>query len=139
MFMNALIKAISLLPEFNTLKIHSLSSYRILMLDFHECIMSSLIKHTSKITKVYLEKMYDIVDLKIDYTNTMDIESVLRFIVEKINHDCNVHLRLLCFHISAADDEIIQKLNRMINIEKLLLNYIIKRMIDNISIEWIRL
>ncbi|CAF4549079.1 unnamed protein product, partial [Rotaria sp. Silwood2] len=53
-----------------------------------------------------------------------------------IKEDCNDRLCLLCFRIPTVDDEMIRKLKRMINFEKLLFNYTIKRVADFIYIEW---
>ncbi|CAF1035572.1 unnamed protein product [Rotaria sp. Silwood1] len=144
----ALIKAIHLLPELDTLKIHSLSLNQTNVLNFEEFNILYSTNDTCKITKVYFEKMNDIEEFyilltvcpymkyfKVDNINHMDIESVLRFIIQKINYDCNNYIQLLCFRIVTPDNEIIEKLNRMIHIEKLLLTYKIKHLAENIYLE----
>ncbi|CAF3868515.1 unnamed protein product [Rotaria sp. Silwood1] len=65
----------------------------------------------------------------------MDFKFVLRYILKKIKYDCNEHLRLLCFRVPTAD-ETIEKLNRMINLEKLPWNFKIKRIAENLYFEW---
>ena len=55
---------VDLLPELNTLKIHSLSLYEPRMLNSEELITLSSLEDTSKITKVYLEKMNEIEELQ---------------------------------------------------------------------------
>jgi hypothetical protein len=44
--------------------------------------------------------------------------------------------QLLCFHVPAADDQTIKQLNKMIDDEKLLTNYTIKRVLDYIHLQW---
>jgi hypothetical protein len=146
---STLIEAVNLLPELETLKIHSLSLYEPRSLNSEELIILSSIEDTSQITKVYLETMNEIkefdfllelcpymVFLKIDYIKRMDFKFLLRYIVKKIEDDGNDYLRLLCFRIPTADDEMIQKFKRMIRCEKLLFNFTIKRVADNIYLEW---
>jgi hypothetical protein len=144
-----IIKAVSLLPELNTLKIHSLSLYEPRMLNSEELFILSTIEDISKITKVYLEKMYEIKEFdfllelcpymeyyKVNCLKHTDLKFILRYIFKKLKQDDNDYLRLLCFCIPTADDEMIKKLKRMIHFEKLLLNYTIKRVADNIFLEW---
>jgi hypothetical protein len=143
---NVLLETVNLLPELNTLKIHSLSLYKPRMLNEKELIILSSIEDRSQIRKVYLGKMNEIKELdflfelcpymeylKIDYIKHMDFKFVLRYIIK---HDCNGCLHLLCFRIPTADDEMIKKLKSMIHFEKLLFNYTIKRVADNIYVEW---
>ncbi|CAF2902024.1 unnamed protein product, partial [Rotaria sp. Silwood2] len=132
-FIGALIKILNLLPEVNTLKIHSLSLYEPRILNSEELFIFSSTEDTSKITNVYLEKMNEIEEfsflselcpymeyLKVDYIKHMDFKFFLRYIFKKIKEDCNDRLCLLCFRIPTVDDEMIRKLKRMINFEKLL-------------------
>jgi len=67
----------------------------------------------------------------------MTVEYYLRTIIKKINHNCNRYLRLLCFHVSAADEQTIKNFEKMINDEKLLVDYSIKRVLDYIYLQWI--
>ena len=144
-----LIEVVNLLSELDTLKIHSLSLYERRMLNSVELITLSSLEDTSQITKVYLQKMNEIEEfdfllelcpymayLRVDCLKRMDLKFVLRYIFKKIKHHCNEHLRLLCFRIPTADDEMINKLKRMIHFEKLLFNYTVKRIADQIYIEW---
>jgi hypothetical protein len=141
---NVLLKTVYLLPELNTLKIHSLSLYEPRMLNNKEIILSS-IEDTSQITKVYLQKINEIKELdflfelcpymeylKIDYIKHIDFKFILPYIIKHRND----YLHSLCFRIPTADDQIIQKLKRMIHFEKLLFNYTIKRLADNVYVEW---
>ncbi|CAF3162159.1 unnamed protein product [Rotaria sp. Silwood2] len=127
-FIGALIEALNLVPELNTLKIYSLSLYEPRNLSFEEYMILCSIEDISKITKVYLEKMNIIEEFyfllalcpfmtyfKVDSINDMNIESILEKIVEKINRDSNNYLRRLCFYIPMADDRMIQQLRIMID------------------------
>jgi hypothetical protein len=71
-------------------------------------------KDASRITKVYFEHMDDIQTFdflrafcpymeyfRVGSINTMDIQLFLRTILKRNNN----HLRSLCFHLSAADDQ----------------------------------
>jgi hypothetical protein len=142
-FIDILIEIINCLPELNSLKIHSLSLHE------EEIDIFCSTKYTNKITKVYFEEINHIKDiyfimtlcpsmtyLKVNLINNMDIQFYLRNIFKKINHDCIEHLRLLCFRVLAADDEIIKKLDKMIHSKKFIFNYTIKRVCDNIYLQW---
>ncbi|CAF1502734.1 unnamed protein product [Rotaria sordida] len=145
-YVDVLIEIVRLLPELTTLKIHSLSLHKPIMLNFIQLSMN----YTSKVRKVYLLTMNEIEEFsillnlcpfmkyfKVDYTKQMDFKFLLQCILKKIKHDYNEYLRLLCFRVPTADDEMIQKLNRMIDLEKLLWNYKIKRVAENLYIEWL--
>jgi hypothetical protein len=47
-------------------------------------------------------------------------------------------LQLLCFHVPVADDQMIEQLNKMIDKEKLLFDYLIKRVLDFVYLQWNR-
>jgi hypothetical protein len=66
----------------------------------------------------------------------MSITLLLRTILQKIKHEHNEHLRSLCFSALAADDNMIKNLEQWINSEKLLLDYTIKRVLNNIYLQW---
>ncbi|CAF3684822.1 unnamed protein product [Rotaria sp. Silwood1] len=148
-YVNVLSAIISLLQELTTLKIHFLSLYKPIMLDSEELISDLSINHTSKVRKIYLQTMYEIREfsillnacpymeyLKVDYTEKMNFKFVLRYILKKIKYDCNEHLRLLCFRVPTVNDETIEKLNKMINLEKIPWNFKIKRIAENLYFEW---
>jgi hypothetical protein len=56
--------------------------------------------------------------------------------LKKIHHDCNDHFRSLCFRVPAADDQMIKTLQKIIDDAKLLINYRIKRVGDDIYLQW---
>jgi hypothetical protein len=148
LFNSALIEILLLLPELDSLKIFSLTLWPLRYVSVDEVELNSISKK-NQITKVYLEKMFVIEDiyflielcprmiyLKVDSLNNMDMKLFVRLILTKISVKSDCQLRLLSFHIAAADDKVVEKLNEMIISEKLLLDYTIKRILDNIYLEW---
>jgi hypothetical protein len=136
-FTGLLIQIIDLLPDVITLKIHSLACRE----------PANLSKN--KISKVYLHELdnMDQLDflltlcssmnsLRIERLNGIDVQLFLCHILKKIHHDCNDHLRSLCFGVPTADDQMIKTLRKTIDDEKLLINYTIKRVGDDIYLQW---
>jgi len=75
--------------------------------------------------------------LKIHLINiNINIQTFLRYILRKIQNESNIYLRLLYIRVPAIDDKIIDRLITMINSEELLFNYTIKRILDNIYLQW---
>ena len=149
LFMIVLIEMLNLLPHLDSLQISSLLyANPIHMTNEEREVLSSIISQ-NQITKVYLRKMITIDDiyflfelcprmtyLKVDFSNHMDIEVIIPLILKKITTKYNHQLRLLCFRIVAADEKLIEKLKKMIDFEKFLCDYKIKRVFDNIYIQW---
>jgi hypothetical protein len=148
-FIGMLIQITDALPELISLKIHSLLLHEPRKLCAGEVDILRSMKDTSKITDVYLEKVVEIHEvyylmglcpciryLKVGCIDKMDVERFLRNILEKINLKSNAYLRLLCFHIRTADDEVIKKLEQIIHDENLLIDYTIKRELDDIYLKW---
>jgi hypothetical protein len=142
-----LIRTIDLFPELMTLKIHSLSCRQSTDLSAKASVILHSIEVKNKISKVYLEKMknHDELDfllalcpymeyLKIKRLNNTDVQLFLRHIKKKIH--CNDHLRSLCFRVPAADDHLVQTLQKLIDDEKLWIDYTIKRVFDQIYLQW---
>jgi hypothetical protein len=140
---------LAVLTELNSLKIHSIvfDKPRILSIEENDVVHSIL--NGSKITKIYLGKINytdeifvlmkffpNMVYLHVNYIHITDIESCLRSILEEIHHECHKHLRSLCFRVPAIDDQMIQTLEKMMNNEKLLINYTIKRIDEHIYLQW---
>ncbi|CAF3361724.1 unnamed protein product [Rotaria sp. Silwood2] len=145
----ALIQVVNLLPDITTLKIHSLSTDETTELTLKELLILCSIKQTIKITKVYLEEIDDVKELDFLFTlcpymeyfnvrciNMMDVQSFLRTIFKKIKQNNNNHLRLLCFPVRTADEQIVENIERMINYEKLLSNFTVKRTPDTAYLRW---
>ncbi|CAF0869307.1 unnamed protein product [Rotaria sordida] len=148
LFNGALIEILYLLPELNSLQISSVSLSHRRYLSIDEVELDSISKK-NQITKVCLDKMFAIEEiyflielcphtthLKVDFINNMNVELFVRLILTKIVKKSNYQLRLLSFHVAAADDEIIEKLNKTIDYEKLLLDYKIIRILEHIYLQW---
>jgi hypothetical protein len=145
-FNGTLRKAVNLLPDLMTLDICSLSFEESKELCEEEVSRES----TSQITKVCLAMMMEITDIyflmdicpKMEYLrvcslNDMDVELFVREILNKINSENNQHLRLLSFIVEGANDELIQKLAKIIDTEKLIVDYSIQYVyLDNIFLQW---
>jgi hypothetical protein len=137
---NMLIEILILLPEINSLQIYFLSHVNTIDMNEQNIKLFSL---QNQIKKVYLKKMTNIeqiyflielcprmIYLKLDFVNNINI---LRLILMKIN---NHQLRLLTFRVRAADDQICEILNKMIHFETSILDYTIKRILDQIYLQW---
>jgi len=144
-----LMEVMDLLREVKTLKISCLSIYYGRDIWEEKYDLLSSLKSTSKITKVCLVDI-DMTDefdrlmelcpymeyFKVEWINSMNFEYLLRHVLNKINNERNQHLRLLCFNAPAADEEMIKKLNKIIHTEKLLVDYTIQRIGDDIYLQW---
>jgi hypothetical protein len=144
-----LIEIMHRLSELISLKICSLSLTQSRNFTDEEDEDSYLISEISKVTKINLEKMNEIEEvyflmdlcsrmnyLQLDSIGIMDVQLFIKEILMKINDESNQYLRSLCFHIPTADDKIIQNLENMINLNKLLVDYTIKRVIDKVYLQW---
>jgi DNA integrity scanning protein DisA with diadenylate cyclase activity len=150
LFNGTLRNAVNSLPDLMTLYISSLSfeESRELCEEEVDVLLSG--ESTSQITKVCLEMMMEITDIyflmdvcpKMEYLrvgslNDMDVGLFVREILHKINSENNQHLRLLSFIVEEANDELIQKLAKMIDTEKLVTNYSIQYVYHkNIFLQW---
>ncbi|CAF5061595.1 unnamed protein product [Rotaria sp. Silwood1] len=143
-----LMDIIYILSELDSLKIYSLSlSPR--TCSSTEKILHRFISNKNQIRKIYLEQMNEIEEvyflikfcprinyLQINNINTMDIELFIKKILYKINNDCNQYLYTLCLRIPTVDDRMLEKLKDIINSNKLLVCYTIKRVFDVIYLQW---
>jgi hypothetical protein len=107
------------------------------------------VSKTNKITKVYLEQMNDFKELNfllglccyvkhlhINSLQNINIESFIREILIRITGDSNEDLCLLCLRIPTADDQLIEKLKKIIDSNGRLVDYTIKRVMDKIYLQW---
>jgi hypothetical protein len=74
--------------------------------------------------------------LQINNINNIDVEVFLKEILIRMIGNFDYCLRSLCFRIPTADDQMVQKLEKFIDYEKLLVDYTIKRICDNIHLQW---
>ena len=73
--------------------------------------------------------------LEVSWTVGKDLEKFIRLVLTKtITNIC--HLRSLCFQVYNANDEMINDLQNMIDSEKLLFDYNIKRKYREIFLQW---
>ncbi|UJR16646.1 hypothetical protein I4U23_003546 [Adineta vaga] len=138
LFIGLLLDLMDLIPELLSLKLHSIAldrSKRSLNQNQVDLLCSS--EDSIRIAKVYLEKMNVIEEifflltlcphmtyLKIDDINNINVEVFFRLILSKNQFEDNKSRRSICIHrIRGADDKMISELNKMINVEKLLINY----------------
>ncbi|CAF3538411.1 unnamed protein product, partial [Rotaria sp. Silwood2] len=144
---NSLFMLLSLLPELYTLKLYCCSSEEREMPNSDEDFMTHSINDTNKVTKLYLKNInnfklfYFLLNfcrhleyIEVDDFVEMDVKSILQDIVLKTNHDGDNHLHSVCFHVPTADDKMIKNLNKYIREHKLLLNFKINRVLDDIYI-----
>jgi hypothetical protein len=140
-----------LLPfsKLESLLIYSLSLSEPNGLSIREENVLSFISQKNEITKVNIKQIVDIEEvyclmkicprmtyLKVNHIINIDIESFVRLISMKLKTKCNHHLQLLCFRDPMADDKMVQQLEKTINSEKLFFDYTIKRVLDNIYLQW---
>jgi len=74
--------------------------------------------------------------LQIKCVNYMHAELLTGLILTQIKSISNSSLRLLCFSISEAHDEMIEKLEKMIDVENLRFDFVIKHLMDKIYLQW---
>jgi len=142
------LRILTLLPDLLSLKIYSLFFDQEGDIDVGERNLVRSIFVRSKITKVYLEKLMIFEEalflmllcpsmnhFRVNCINTMDIESYLQSILKEINDEYN-NLHSLCFRVPAVDDQMIKTLDKMINDKKLLTDFTIKRVLENVYIQW---
>jgi hypothetical protein len=107
------------------------------------------VSKTNKITEVYLEQMNDFKELNfllelccyvkhlhINCLQNINIESFIREILIRITGEFNEDLCLLCLRIPTADDQLIEKLKKIIDSNGRLVDYTIKRVMDKIYLQW---
>jgi hypothetical protein len=142
------IKILHLLPNLDSLKVLSLPEIESdQMFDNHGQIRF-LPSSNNKITKVNFEKMIYIEQVHfllsvcrcIEYfqmgvPNNMCLAMLTRFILH-ISNTYYPHFDSLCFSVSIANEDMVDQLRKMIESEKLLSNYNIKCIDNNILLKW---
>ena len=145
---NALIEILLKLPDLVSIKIHSLSLKHSQTPYLNEEIQMRL-STTSKITSVILEEMNHIHDIdflielcpQINYLQLYwaevitDIQAFVEKIIMKIS-ESNQYLQYLSFGAPEVDDQAVEKLERMRNLHIPLFNYSVKRVDDEIVMQW---
>ncbi len=109
----------------------------------------SIKQRGSRITTVYLEEINDMqhVDFlftlcpymknfKVKYTFYIDFQMFLRTVLNENTRHGNHYLHSLCFHLTAADDQTIENLKKIIRYNQLPVDFTIKRILDKIYLQW---
>jgi hypothetical protein len=141
-----LFKIIRWLPNLDSLRVESLSLQQLKNLSDEDAEIFRLISTSNKITKVGQQMKMELTEfllalcpriehLEVACIMNTEFERFVRFILmETFTHIPYLHS--LRFLVVEANDEMIQKLQNMIDSEKLLSNYLIKRSDDHISLQW---
>ncbi|CAF4910607.1 unnamed protein product, partial [Rotaria sp. Silwood1] len=74
--------------------------------------------------------------LQIKCINYMYAQLLTKLILTEIKNVSNSLLRLLCFSIPEAHDEMIEKLEKMIGDKNLRFDFTIKHVMDKIYLQW---
>ncbi|CAF2103335.1 unnamed protein product [Rotaria magnacalcarata] len=148
-FSGKLMKILRLLPEVNTLKISSLSISQSESLFNEDIEFLDFLSNEKQITKICFKNMKDmnqiqmlalicshVSHLEINCINYKHAELLTGLILTQIQSVSNSLLRLLCFRIREAHDDMILELEKMIDTENLRFDFTIKHLMDKIYIQW---
>jgi hypothetical protein len=138
------IQIIHLLPNLDSLKVFSLPQIQSDRIRF-------LPSSNNKITKVNFEKMISISQVHfllsicpcIEYfqmgvPNNMDLSMLTRFLLH-ISNEYYPHFNSVCLSLSIVNEDMVHQLRRMIQSEKLVSNFNMKCLYNNILFKWNRL
>jgi predicted acetyltransferase len=110
----------------------------------HKCTWD-ISSNKSKITKIYVDEVYNTNEVLFlmslsDSLNYLHINSLrganIKSLIYQIIHGCNENLRSISIRIPTADDQLIEQLQETIDSNQWLVDYTIKRVMDNIYIHW---
>ncbi|UJR32579.1 hypothetical protein I4U23_020039 [Adineta vaga] len=148
MFIGFLINLIQYLPHLESLVISSLSVVTPRYLSATEVQILRLVSSTNKITKVILQHMNDLSEvqflidlcpimhyLEVTCDDDQSLENFIRFILMK-NTKYIPNLSTICIKNYKTNEITINKLQHLIDVEQLRLNYIIKKIDKRIYLEW---
>ena len=140
-FIEALVRIIHSLPNLNSLKVSWLPVIK-------SELPSLTSSNNNKIKKVTFKKMIDVEQVyfllklcvnmqyfQVHLTKYADLEMLVRFILMKISTYVP-QLTFLSLYIPNANESMVHKLHQMIDSEKLLVKYTIKRICNNILFKW---
>jgi hypothetical protein len=145
----ACIKIIRLLSELNSLKVSSLSLTEAKRLSAEKSKIIHAVAYNNKITKVNLGKMTDFGEiqflitlcpsmeyLEISSANEIDLKLFIQFILTKQNNNYITRLSTLCLNVQNGNNDMIIDLHKIVELEKQLYNYVIKRIGNQIYLHW---
>lgn len=136
---DTLMKILKLIPQLNSIQISSLLINRT---DTIETNQNQITKvsfgklKSSKQIDLLLKIFPHIIYFRLNSTKNINIQVYLRYILNKIKTISNNQLQFLSFHDSTATDRTIEILKMMIQSEKLLFNYKIQRIFNDIYVGW---
>jgi len=138
-----------LLPDVHSLKLSSLSISKAGCISQEEVEFLSFLSPKNQIKKICFQNMNEIEQLymlllicprinhlQINCIDYQHAELLAGLILTEMKTEPNYSLRLLCFYVAAADDDMVQKLEKMIHVENLLVNFVIKHVHNNIYLQW---
>jgi hypothetical protein len=140
------IKLLRLLPNLDSLEISSLLDIKMSYLFTEDAENIRLLSISNKITKVSQRLIFNQVKFLINLCPRMehfegvgiidkDLEKFVRFILKETITKIP-YLHSLRFSVYNLNDKTIQKLQKMLNSEKLLSNYTIRYSDNDISLQW---
>ncbi|CAF1407481.1 unnamed protein product [Rotaria sordida] len=148
-FTDKLMEILRLLPGVTTLKIYSLSVLQQGDLSDDEIEFLCIRLPKNQIKKICFDNMKDMNEvymltlicsrinhLQIKCINYMHAQLLTGLILTEIKNVSNSLLRLLCFSIPEAHDEMIEKLEKMIDDKNLRFDFTIKHVMDKIFLQW---
>jgi len=134
-----IIEFVRLLPNLDTLVINCSAVIQLKRVSIEEIEIFRNVSTNNKITKVFLQRITEFTQIQffirlcpsmhhfeIFSTNDIDPESIVRFILMK-NIKYIPNLISMGIRISNPNEEIIKKLNKIIYLEELQMNYMIKK------------
>ncbi|CAF4226281.1 unnamed protein product [Rotaria sp. Silwood2] len=145
---SSLMKILNVLPELDSLKIAylSISEIRYSFIDDQNL---RLVSYQNKITKVYLEnvkkseEVYFLLRLclrmkylKVNFIYDVNQKLFIRNFLRTIIINRHQYLQSLYFQVPKIDVQIMNELEEMINREKLLRHFTIKRVLNYVHLEW---
>jgi hypothetical protein len=146
MFICTLIKLIHLLPDLHSLKVASVPNSNVNNLSAEDAESLRLLSINNKITKVSQWMDFELIDflinlcprmqhLEVMWVECKDLQTLVRIILMKtITHIPRLHS--LRINVRDGGDEIVNELQKMIDSEKLLADYIIQRSDNDINLQW---
>ena len=140
------LQILQLLPNLDTLMVLEFPITQLNDLSDENAKLLRLIPINNKITRVALAGKHELLDffmalcfrakhLEFGFVRQEDLEKLVRLtLIKRRIH--TPYLYSLCLNVNQANDQTIHKLQNVINLEKLLSNYTIKRSGDHIFLRW---
>jgi hypothetical protein len=147
-FVGAIIKLLRFLPNLDSLKVRSLSLLKPRCLSKEEVETLRSVSKNNKITKLNLQRTDELAEIQflidlcprmqyfeVDCSRIIDLNSLVRFILMKTTR-CIPHLRTVCLCVTEANDKMVEQVQTMINLEKLLHDYTTTYLPGKIYVQW---